>query len=110
MIKDTKLDSFYPSTAQHAIREGKLIVENLNKLINDDNNLNDFFFSSMGNMAIIGNKFGIANHCSKYNSRVFQRGFYGECTTWQKYQLLEKEIKKLLLIDVADGLLQGMLH
>ena len=80
LIKDTKLDSFYPSTAQHAIREGNLIAENLNQLINDNNNLNDFSFSSMGNMAIIGNKFGIAtiggHNLSGFSAWILWRMYY----------------------------------
>ncbi|WP_246281987.1 NAD(P)/FAD-dependent oxidoreductase [Nitrosopumilus ureiphilus] len=60
LIKDSNLDSFYPSTAQHAIREGKLIVENLKALFKNEKKLKKFSFHSIGVMAIIGNRTGIA--------------------------------------------------
>ena len=58
LIKDPSGDKFYPSTAQHAIREGKLIVDNLS--FNPKKKLKKFSFHSLGVMAILGNRFGIA--------------------------------------------------
>lgn len=59
-IHDTSTNSIYPSTAQHAIREGKTIAENLKILFKSENQLKKFSFKSMGIMAIIGNRMGIA--------------------------------------------------
>ncbi len=60
LIKDDSLDSFYPSTAQHAIKEGTLIAENLALLYNHKKKLKKFSFHSLGVMAIIGDRVGIA--------------------------------------------------
>jgi len=60
LIKDNSMDSFYPSTAQHAIKEGKLIAENLVLLYNHKKKLKKFSFHSLGVMAIIGDRVGIA--------------------------------------------------
>jgi len=59
-IEDTTSNSIYPSTAQHAIREGKVIAENLETVFNGKKKLKKFTFNSMGIMAIIGNRMGIA--------------------------------------------------
>lgn len=60
LIRDISSNSFYPSTAQHAIGEGKLIANNLKLLFNHDKKLKKFSFHSMGIMAIIGERVGIA--------------------------------------------------
>ena len=60
LIKDESINSFYPSTAQHAIREGKLVADNLEIIFNHKNKLKKFTFHSLGIMAIIGERVGIA--------------------------------------------------
>lgn len=60
LIPDISTNSIYPSTAQHAIREGKIIAENLKISFDNKNQLKKFSFNSMGIMAIIGNRMGIA--------------------------------------------------
>ncbi len=60
LIKDDSQNNFYPSTAQHAIKEGKLVVENLALLYNHKKKLKKFSFHSLGVMAVIGDKVGIA--------------------------------------------------
>ena len=59
-IKDQSTNGFYPSTAQHAIREGKTVAENLLLLFNNKKKLTKFSFHSLGIMALIGDKEGIA--------------------------------------------------
>lgn len=60
LIKDNSLNSYYPSTAQHAIREGKTVAENLLLSFKKQNKLKKFTFHSLGIMAIIGERVGIA--------------------------------------------------
>lgn len=71
MIKDNSKDSFYPSTAQHAIKEGKLIAENLVLLYNHKKKLKKFSFHSLGVMAILGARVGIATIAGHNISGIF---------------------------------------
>lgn len=59
LINDSTSNGFYPSTAQHAIREGKVIVENLKRVF-QKKKLKEFSFHSLGIMAIIGKRTGMA--------------------------------------------------
>ena len=59
LIKDQSTNRFYPSTAQHTIREGKVVAKNLSLLFNNKKELTKFSFHSLGIMAIIGNRVGI---------------------------------------------------
>ncbi|KAF6247067.1 6-phosphogluconate dehydrogenase [Nitrosopumilus sp. b3] len=65
LIKDDSLNSYYPSTAQHAIREGKTVAENLLLSFKKQNKLKKFTFHSLGIMAIIGERVGIATIAGK---------------------------------------------
>lgn len=80
LIKDNSTDSFYPSTAQHAIKEGELIGKNLASLFNHKKKLKKFSFHSIGIMAIIGNKVGIAtivgHNISGITAWVIWRAYY----------------------------------
>ncbi|MCV0409511.1 NAD(P)/FAD-dependent oxidoreductase [Nitrosopumilus sp.] len=80
LIKDESTDTFYPSTAQHAIREGKLVAENLMLVFNNRKNLKKFTFHSLGIMAIIGNKVGIATiggrNISGFSAWLLWRMYY----------------------------------
>lgn len=60
-IMNKKTRNYYPSTAQHAIKEGKTISENIIRSINNITELKSFSFDSLGTMAILGDKAGIAN-------------------------------------------------
>jgi len=71
LIKDNSMDGFYPSTAQHAIKEGKLIAENLALLYNHKKKLKKFSFHSLGVMAILGDKVGIATLAGYNISGIF---------------------------------------
>ena len=80
LIKDDSNDNFYPSTAQHAIREGKLVAENLALTFHNQPKLKKFTFHSLGIMAIIGERVGIATIAGKNISGLtawlIWRGYY----------------------------------
>ncbi|MCH7966050.1 MAG: NAD(P)/FAD-dependent oxidoreductase [Thaumarchaeota archaeon] len=103
LIKNSSQDSFYPSTAQHAIKEGKLIVENLTRIFNHKKKLKKFSFHSLGIMAIIGNKVGIAtlagHNISGISAWMIWRIYY-----LSKVPTFDKKLK--VLIDwITDGIL-----
>lgn len=80
LIKDDSPDKFYPSTAQHAIKEGKLIAENLFLVHKGKKKLKEFSFHSLGVMAIIGERVGIATlagyNISGFLAWVIWRSYY----------------------------------
>ena len=59
-ITDTKTGGLYPPTAQHALRQSKIVSHNLQAKISGKTNLRPFNFESKGMMAIIGKRDGIA--------------------------------------------------
>ena len=59
-ITDTKTGGLYPPTAQHALRQSKIVAHNLKAKISGKSNLKPFNFVSKGMMAIIGKRDGIA--------------------------------------------------
>lgn len=59
-ITDTKTGGLYPPTAQHALRESKILSHNLKCAISGKQNQKQFNFESKGMMAIIGKRDGIA--------------------------------------------------
>ena len=80
LIKDQTTNSFYPSTAQHAIREGKVVAKNLALLFNDKKKLTKFSFHSLGIMALIGDREGIAtiagHNISGLSAWLIWRAYY----------------------------------
>jgi len=60
-IPDGDTGKFYPPTAQHALRESKIVVQNIKKILVGDSNLKEFSYHSKGMMATIGNKAGVAS-------------------------------------------------
>jgi len=50
----------YPPTAQHAIRQAKIVAENLENKVNGIGIQNDFIYDTKGSMAKIGKKDGVA--------------------------------------------------
>ena len=60
-IPDGNTGKFYPPTAQHALRESKIVVQNIKKILVGDLNLKEFSYKSKGMMATIGNKAGVAS-------------------------------------------------
>jgi NADH dehydrogenase len=59
-ITDTKTGNLYPPTAQHALRESKIVVHNLVCAITKNESLKPFNYESKGMMAAIGKGNGIA--------------------------------------------------
>ena len=59
-ITDAKTGGLYPPTAQHALRQSKIVTNNLKSAIFGKSNLQQFNFESKGMMAIIGKRDGIA--------------------------------------------------
>jgi NADH dehydrogenase len=60
-ILDDDTGKFYPPTAQHALRESKIVAQNIIKTLVGDSNLKVFSYHSKGMMATIGNKAGVAS-------------------------------------------------
>lgn len=65
-ISDTKTGEYYPPTAQHALRESKIVAHNLTCAVTGNGIFKQFNFESKGMMAIIGKRNGIAT-ISGYN-------------------------------------------
>ncbi len=57
---DPRSGNPYPPTAQHAIRQAKIVAENLENKINGVGIQNDFIYDTKGSMAKIGKKDGVA--------------------------------------------------
>ncbi|MGY5148552.1 MAG: NAD(P)/FAD-dependent oxidoreductase [Candidatus Nitrosopumilus sp. bin_68KS] len=80
LIKDDSLNSYYPSTAQHAIREAKTVAENLLLTYKKQSKFKKFTFHSLGIMAIIGERVGIATIAGKnitgISAWVIWRAYY----------------------------------
>ncbi|MGI9566038.1 MAG: NAD(P)/FAD-dependent oxidoreductase [Nitrosopumilus sp.] len=59
-VIDSRTNSPYPPTAQHAIREAKTVSDNLFKAVKNIQNPSRFIYDTKGSMAKIGNKNGVA--------------------------------------------------
>ncbi len=60
-ITDTKTGNIYPPTAQHALRESKIVSHNLRVGITGRGQDKEFNYESKGMMAVIGKRSGIAS-------------------------------------------------
>jgi len=60
-ITDTKTGNLYPPTAQHALRESKIVSHNLRAAITGRCQDKEFNYESKGMMAVIGKRNGIAS-------------------------------------------------
>ena len=60
-IPDTKTGGIYPPTAQHALRESKIVSHNLRANITGKGQDKEFNYESKGMMAVIGKRNGIAS-------------------------------------------------
>jgi NADH dehydrogenase len=60
-IPDNYTGKFYPPTAQHALRESKIVAHNIKKILAGKSNLKEFLYHSKGMMATIGNRAGVAS-------------------------------------------------
>ena len=59
-MPDRKTGQFHPPTAQHALREGKTLAKNLIASVRGGT-LKPFSFSTIGQLAAIGRRTGVAN-------------------------------------------------
>lgn len=60
LVPDTKTGQYYPPTAQHALREGKVVAKNIEAAIMGKKK-KPFNFSTIGQLAAIGRRTGVAN-------------------------------------------------
>jgi len=59
-ITDERTGKPYPPTAQHAVREAKIVSENIISSVRDENSQKAFVYQSKGSMAKIGKRNGVA--------------------------------------------------
>lgn len=60
LVPDRKTGQYHPPTAQHALREGKTLAKNLIATVGGGD-LKPFSFSTIGQLAAIGRRSGVAN-------------------------------------------------
>jgi NADH:ubiquinone reductase (H+-translocating) len=60
LVPDSKTGRYHPPTAQHALREGKTLARNLSAGIRGGT-MKPFSFSTIGQLAAIGRRTGVAN-------------------------------------------------
>jgi NADH dehydrogenase len=60
LVPDRKTGQYHPPTAQHALREGKTLARNLTASVRGGT-LKPFSFSTIGQLAAIGRRTGVAN-------------------------------------------------
>jgi len=60
LVPDGKTGQYHPPTAQHALREGKTLAKNLIATVRGGD-LKPFSFSTIGQLAAIGRRTGVAN-------------------------------------------------
>src|SRR5262249_3753722 len=60
LVPDRKTGEYHPPTAQHALREGKTLAKNLIATLRGGD-LKPFSFSTIGQLAAIGRRTGVAN-------------------------------------------------
>ncbi len=93
LIHDPKTGKFHPPTAQHAQREGKIVAYNiLSRLYPEKYQKRPFSFSTLGQLATIGRRTGVAN--------IMGMNFSGFIAWWlwrtiylSKLPRLEKKIR-----------------
>ena len=73
LVPDGKTGQYHPPTAQHALREGKTLAKNLIATIRGGD-LKPFSFSTIGQLAAIGRRTGVAN--------IFGINFSGFIAWW----------------------------
>jgi NADH dehydrogenase len=60
LVPDRKTGNYYPPTAQHALREGRVVAQNIRAEISGGKK-KLFTFSTIGQLAAIGRRTGVAN-------------------------------------------------
>jgi NADH dehydrogenase len=94
LIPDRKTGSYYPPTAQHALRQGKVLAHNILASIRGGQK-RPFVFSTIGLLAAIGRRTGVAN--------IMGINFSGFIAWWlwrtiylSKLPRLEKKVRVML--------------
>ena len=92
IIMDKKTGRPYPPTAQHAVREAKIVAENIASDLKKNSPKKKFCYDSMGSMAKIGKRNGVALLMG-----IRLRGFLA-WVIWRQYYLstlpsLEKKFR-----------------
>lgn len=73
LVPDTKTGSFQPPTAQHALREGRVVARNIAAAVRGGSRV-AFHFNTLGQLATIGRRSGVA--------KVFGFKFSGFLAWW----------------------------
>jgi NADH:ubiquinone reductase (H+-translocating) len=60
LVPDRKTGTYYPPTAQHALREGKVLAHNITATLRGGQQ-KPFVFKTLGQLAAIGKRTGVAN-------------------------------------------------
>jgi NADH dehydrogenase len=60
LVPDPKTGNYYPPTAQHALRQGKILAHNITATLRNSHK-QPFVFSTLGQLAAIGRRTGVAN-------------------------------------------------
>jgi NADH dehydrogenase len=60
LVSDPKTGKYYPPTAQHALREGKVVAHNITAAVRGGKK-KPFVFSTLGQLAAISRRTGVAN-------------------------------------------------
>jgi NADH dehydrogenase len=93
-ITDRKTGRPYPPTAQHALRQGKTVAKNMTAAIRGDTKT-PFSFSTLGLLAAIGRRTGVANILG-INFSGFVAWFLWRTIYLSKLPRLEKKIRVAL--------------
>jgi NADH dehydrogenase len=94
LVPDGKTGTYYPPTAQHALREGKVLAHNISATLRGGQK-KPFVFKTLGQLAAIGKRTGVAN--------ILGINFSGFIAWWlwrtiylSKLPRLEKKLRVML--------------
>jgi NADH dehydrogenase len=93
-IRDPRTEKLYPPTAQHALRQGKVLARNLQAAIRGGTK-KPFDFSMLGQLAAIGRRTGVANIFG-LNFSGFIAWFLWRTIYLSKLPRLEKKVRVAL--------------
>jgi NADH dehydrogenase len=93
-IRDPRTGKLYPPTAQHALRQGKVLARNLEAAIRGGTK-KPFVFSMLGQLAAIGRRTGVANLFG-LNFSGFIAWFLWRTIYLSKLPRLEKKVRVAL--------------
>ena len=93
-IRDPRTGKVYPPTAQHALRQGKVVARNLQAAICGGTE-KPFVYSTLGQLAAIGKRTGVANILG-LNFSGFLAWFLWRTIDLSKLPSLEKRVRVAL--------------